>query len=443
MNTTSNLNPHTMSQKLWEAFKTGDSEFINKYMAYVATLPEEKRIEFLNTPAKNGYMPIHMAIYRENTAVAEQMFQYYKGHDLPDTDIMGPDEYESIAERPQYNFIGTPDPNGVFDSDDKKTRRYIGYSSGESFDKEVCIDGKNHLLVAVDTLPYEGDYKKSKIVQSVLAHSTQQDFQQAINQALYRNDIDAVEKLIKIGKDKNWAPSAENVENVDEFTYPVIDGENANHIPQAERSMKAYTRGVKATLQAMRTAKKNKLYKEFTQAVKSGNKKSAQALAKECFDLMYDEALSDFAKANNPEAMKYLIEAGADINALNKEGKTPLMVALKHHAKDVIPFLIKHPNIDLNVQDESGNTALHIATKDKLYPTVKLLSEQGARVDIKNEQGKTPVDIAKEVATPTDRSILNVLTRRKPQGLNETLRQNSSDASKPGRSQNRTNNARE
>lgn len=48
------------------------------------------------------------------------------------------------------------------------------------------------------------------------------------------------------------------------------------------------------------------------------------------------------------------------------------------------------PNININQQDEFGNTALHIATKANQKEVIRLLLSAGASKSIKNNEGKTP-----------------------------------------------------
>lgn len=74
-------------------------------------------------------------------------------------------------------------------------------------------------------------------------------------------------------------------------------------------------------------------------------------------------------------------------------------VAGKGHA-DVVKVLLK-AGADVEITEEKGNTALHLAIKGQLYnarrdrtPVVKLLMEAGADPDAENERGTTPRGIA-------------------------------------------------
>ncbi|MCX5921846.1 MAG: ankyrin repeat domain-containing protein [Candidatus Dependentiae bacterium] len=83
----------------------------------------------------------------------------------------------------------------------------------------------------------------------------------------------------------------------------------------------------------------------------------------------------------------------ADVNASAEEGITPLMLACSKDNSDIVKFLICC-RADSNIQDLSGETALHVAACYSAYGCIKLLLESGARVDVKNNKGQTPVDFA-------------------------------------------------
>ncbi|KAJ5674215.1 hypothetical protein N7462_009654 [Penicillium macrosclerotiorum] len=80
------------------------------------------------------------------------------------------------------------------------------------------------------------------------------------------------------------------------------------------------------------------------------------------------------------KALPYLIQMGADINIRNRNGQTPLIVALKSHhpfSKEASEFLIK-AGADVNAIDTDGNTCLSIAGNDMVL--IRLLIAHGAEV---------------------------------------------------------------
>jgi ankyrin repeat protein len=89
-----------------------------------------------------------------------------------------------------------------------------------------------------------------------------------------------------------------------------------------------------------------------------------------------------------------LVEYGADVNARNQSGITPLIDLCwsAENAIEVIKFLIDN-GADVNAQDKGGNTPLHNAVNDARVDLVKLLLEHGAAetADVEGDFG-TPVD---------------------------------------------------
>ena len=73
-----------------------------------------------------------------------------------------------------------------------------------------------------------------------------------------------------------------------------------------------------------------------------------------------------------------LIKAGANVNAVDKDGHTALMRAAKRNYVDKVSVLIKSPDIQLNLQDPTGQTALSIAQKEKNAECVHILTSAAA-----------------------------------------------------------------
>lgn len=59
-----------------------------------------------------------------------------------------------------------------------------------------------------------------------------------------------------------------------------------------------------------------------------------------------------------------LLEHGADVNAQDETGQTPLMYAVICSHKEVVEKLLSVPSIDLGIKNTDGETAKDIATGD-------------------------------------------------------------------------------
>jgi ankyrin repeat protein len=96
----------------------------------------------------------------------------------------------------------------------------------------------------------------------------------------------------------------------------------------------------------------------------------------------------------NKDIIKILISKGADINAGDKDGYTPLHYAVKHTNLAIITLLLKK-NADIHAVDSWGNTPLHYAAVYNQNPAIiGFLIENGANINAKNIDGSTPLMIA-------------------------------------------------
>ena len=89
-----------------------------------------------------------------------------------------------------------------------------------------------------------------------------------------------------------------------------------------------------------------------------------------------------------------LIAGGAQVKASQKDGVTPLHLAVN---PEIAQLLIDANKDILNQRDENGDTALHLAfEEDRLDVANKLLQTEGVEINARNGQdqkGKTPLDI--------------------------------------------------
>lgn len=142
--------------------------------------------------------------------------------------------------------------------------------------------------------------------------------------------------------------------------------------------------------------------------------------------------LHDACSKRNKGLFEYLIESGADVNHINKEGHTPLMIAcqkgdsktakllIKNGARVDFQFkknstalmhAIKSKNIDLinlilkntkniNFENNDGDTALIMAVQNDDSKIASLLIEAGARIDQLTSAGESALSVACECNLP-------------------------------------------
>jgi ankyrin repeat protein len=118
------------------------------------------------------------------------------------------------------------------------------------------------------------------------------------------------------------------------------------------------------------------------------------------------------AEVNNLDAIKELVAAGADPNIPTTMGSTPLLLA-SGAATDVQraraveerdlavgtgKYLVEH-GADVNAVGEFGWTPLHAASYQGLTEVIELLVSKGAKLDTKDKLGQTPLSISLSILT--------------------------------------------
>ena len=116
------------------------------------------------------------------------------------------------------------------------------------------------------------------------------------------------------------------------------------------------------------------------------------------------EALFDYVgtRDSNPDgdrvfgietAIGSLVRGGADPNAKNEDGLTPLHVAVRRDLPLVVETLIRH-GAKTDVKDRAGDTPLHRAVVYSSPGVVWYLLEKSADVHALDKDGLTPLELA-------------------------------------------------
>ncbi len=186
-----------------------------------------------------------------------------------------------------------------------------------------------------------------------------------LEEAAHNSDVAAVKRLIEAGANVNQQNKHEPSE--------VADGKTALMIA----SWNGDTEIVKLLLKA--GAKVN---------LKDSDGSSA----------LYMAAVNGHA-----DIVDLLLAAKADANEVTSSGYTIIMMMAMHPAEENLERVVKAlvaAGCDVNAKDESGNTALHLACdpgEEGQIIIAKVLLENGAKLDVKNQDGLTPAAIVKNM----------------------------------------------
>jgi ankyrin repeat protein len=91
--------------------------------------------------------------------------------------------------------------------------------------------------------------------------------------------------------------------------------------------------------------------------------------------------------------IKDLLDRGADLEAKDNDGNTPLHFASMRNDLELAKLLLDK-GADLEANNECRRTPLHVATCWNRIEITKFLLERGADVEAKNVYGQTPLDLA-------------------------------------------------
>jgi len=102
------------------------------------------------------------------------------------------------------------------------------------------------------------------------------------------------------------------------------------------------------------------------------------------------------AKGGNSKCISLLLERGCSCTVVDDYGMTPLHYCVKQGHYDVVNLLCRHAPSVVNQPDDHGWTPLHVAVANKKNLCIAPLALMGADRDLKDNQGRTVLDIALE-----------------------------------------------
>ena len=140
-----------------------------------------------------------------------------------------------------------------------------------------------------------------------------------------------------------------------------------------------------------------------------------ECLADDCSSVVeYLKTLSihEAAKEGKLDVVKYLFKKNtASVNITNGNGETPVHLAAKKGHLQVVKFLVEEAKADAYFKDkEFGATPLHWSAFKGHLDVVKYLVERNPKsIDIKNNRGETPLEVAKRCSSLDCSSLVEYL----------------------------------
>jgi len=129
-----------------------------------------------------------------------------------------------------------------------------------------------------------------------------------------------------------------------------------------------------------------------------------------------EKALLAAVEQGDEAAILKLLDEGADINATDQRGRTPLMVTVHGNRLDLFNLLIEK-GADVNIRDDRSDNPLLYAGAEGMLPFVQAAIAAGADTTLTNRFGGTAlipaadrghVDIVRELLTASDVDIDHV-----------------------------------
>lgn len=102
------------------------------------------------------------------------------------------------------------------------------------------------------------------------------------------------------------------------------------------------------------------------------------------------------ASKGHAEVVRVLLDSGARVADLDCNDQTPLHRAAGAGRGAVVKLLLAETGVKVNAPDKEGNTPLHLAMYEQHEGPVRALLDAGGSTKSKNNKGETPLSLAQD-----------------------------------------------
>ena len=225
------------------------------------------------------------------------------------------------------------------------------------------------------------------------------DLSSALIQAITADCTEAVEFLLFLGADPNWASA--------NGTTPLILACRNNSISITKLLLRAEANANAQDKWGLTGLK-------LVCSLKTPNKDLVELLVQSRAQLVVPgeeiTALEIATREGHTDIVQYLASEGAPVNAQDSNGVTSLMYACRYKGCEMVRILLSHGAVP-NMQNQNSSTALHFACYKQLTAGVELLLAHGADHSLPDKWGLTPLMYActKKIGSQMDTTILVLL----------------------------------
>lgn len=295
-----------------------------------------------------------------------------------------------------------------------KTLRFFSYAEGLTLNKIVEEEERSGKMSPSVTVAAMRECPPAIITQLIKEggdiNEVHPVFGTPLNQAIeQRNELDFIAFLLKVGADPNLTGKALR-------SPPLYKAIGSRRVDLVQLLLEAGAR--------VKSEDPDNRDNVLQHAIRIGNVEIARLLIKAGADPNGKVVERNGVRENpiliksfpsyysDPHEMMFLmLEAGADPNVTDKEGRSALHVGVDRGNIKIVKALLE-AGAKVNARDPEGRTPLFLAVKNRdLHHLVEPLLDAGADPRIKNKEGKNALDIAEERG---DTRLLQLLRKKAP-----------------------------